>query len=120
MPTDPWMWVVGATGLVLTILNVIDKFISFKKMAAAPVEEQNLRIKQIENEIAAIKLKLEEHEECLSNDKNRIDAVEKETRQVNTIVIKSLQALIEHAINGNNSKQLHECSKEMNEYLLNR
>lgn len=120
MPTDPWMWFVGVMGVILTILNVIDKFISFKKMAVAPEEEQNLKIRGLENEMSDLKLKMKKYDEYFTNDKERIDAIEKETKQVNTIVIKSLQALTEHALNGNNTAQLHECSKEMNDYLINR
>ena len=120
MPTDPWMWCVGVTGLILTIMNVVDKFISFRKMAAAPEEEQNLKIRGMETELTDIKLKMKKYDEYFTNDKQRIDAVEKDTKHVNTIVIKSLQALTEHALNGNNTEQLHECSKEMNDYLINR
>lgn len=120
MPNDPWMWFVGITGVVLTLLNVGDKLISFKKMANAPEEEQNSKIEALENRVKEIEDALSRHDEFFSNDKDRIDAVEKEIKQVNTIVIKSLQALTEHALNGNNTDQLHECSKEMNDYLINR
>lgn len=118
MPTDPWMWFVGITGIVLTILNVIDKLVSFKKMAKAPEEEQNLKIRGLEAEVADLKRQIKRHDEYFNNDKTRLDSMEKETKHVNTIVIKSLQALTEHALNGNNTEQLHECSKEMNEYLI--
>lgn len=120
MPTDPWMWFVGIMGVVLTIMNVIDKFISFKKMAHVPEEEQNLKISGLEEELSAVKLKMKKYDEYFDNDRIRIDQIEKETKHVNTIVIKSLQALTEHALNGNNTAQLHECSKEMNDYLLTR
>ena len=120
MPTDPWMWLVGVLGLALTILNVIDRVVSFKKMAKAPFEEQNIRINGLESKISDIELRLKRHDEFFTNDKTRLDSIEKEAKQVNTIMIKSLQALTEHALNGSNAEQLHECSKEMNEYLLNR
>lgn len=120
MPTDPWMWFVGITGLALTILNVADKLISFKKLAKAPEEQQNMKIKALETELADIKISMKKYDEYFNNDKIRIDNVEKETKKVNTIVIKSLQALTEHALNGNNTEQLYECSKEMNDYLINR
>lgn len=120
MPTDPWMWFVGVMGLTLTILNVVDRVIAFKKMAKAPEEEQNIKIQLLESQIVDMQLRFKKYDEYFSKDKERIDNIEKDSKHVNTIVIKSLQALTEHALNGNNTDQLHECSKEMNDYLINR
>ena len=120
MPHDPWTAFVAIIGAVIVIMNIIDRFLSFRDRAKMPEAEQNLQIKQMQNDIIEIKLALKKHDEYFGNDKSRLDTLERETKEVNTIVIKSLQALTEHALNGSNNDQLVACSKEMNEYLINR
>lgn len=117
-PSDHWIWFIGIMGAVLTILNVIDKINTLRKQCKVPEEVQNEKIQILEKEVEGIKNILEKYHDYFTNDKERLDLMEKETKQVNTIMIKSLQALTEHALNGNNTEQLHECSKEMNEYLI--
>ena len=119
MPHDPWAAFIAIIGAVIVIMNIIDRFLSFRDRAKMPEAEQNLQIKQMQNDIIEIKLVLKKHDEHFGNDKSRLDTLERETKEFNTIVIKSLQGLTEHALNGNND-QLVACSKEMNEYLINR
>ena len=113
MPQDGWVWFVAIIGALLTVLNITDKFISLKKVASEPQRGLEARVSEIEK-------RLHQHDEYFSNDKLRIDAIEKEFKMSNTIVIKSLQALTEHSLDGNNDDQLRECAKEMNNYLINR
>lgn len=110
---DEWLWFVAIVGVVLTVLNIVDKFISLKKSALEPQIKLEARVKELEE-------KMKKHDEYFEKDQKRLDDFEKGYRMSNMIIIKSLQALTEHALDGNNNDQLHECAKEMNEYLLNR
>lgn len=111
--------VVIAAG-IFVFLQIIDKVLSFKDRSSRPEIEQNKRLFALEAQMNGVLQKMQKHDEYFDNDKRRIDDMEKEAKQVNTIVIKSLQALTDHALNGSNDDQLIACSKEMNEYLVNR
>ena len=110
---DEWLWFVAVVGVVLTVLNIIDKIISLKNSALEPQVKLEERVSDLEKQV-------KKHDEYFDKDKKRLDDIEHEVKRVNTIVIKSLQALTEHALDGNNNDKLHECAKEMNDYLLDR
>lgn len=120
MPQDPWAAFVAVIGAIIVILNIIDRIISFKDRAKAPGAAQDAKIANMELQIAEINRTLNKHKEFFDNDNKRIDSIVSESRTVNKIMIKSLNALTEHALNGNNLEQLRSCSKEMDDYLINR
>ena len=74
-----------------------------------PEVNQNARIEALENDIAEIR-------SCLGNDNNRIRSME----HGNRIILESLQALINHAIDGNNTEELRAKSKDLNTYLYDK
>ena len=52
-------------------------------------------------------------------DSKRIDDLEESMKATNRIIIESLQALTAHAIDGNNTQELKDVKKSLNNYLIN-
>jgi len=117
---DGWLIFVAIIGAILTVLNIVDKMITLKKKAKEPMVEVDNRIKEIDKRIDTLESLIKEHDKYFDNDKKRIDLLEHEAKVVTTIAIKSLQALTEHALDGNNIEQLKACAREMNDYLINK
>lgn len=119
-----WTVVIAAVGLVLTMLNIADKVSTFNARAKEPDRKQDERLTALEAGVARLREDFEgkcsRYDEYFSRDRERLDAIEMNARSANTIIIKSLQALTEHALNGNNVEPLKKSKEELDEYLLNR
>lgn len=96
-------------GVVLTILNIIDKGISLKKQAIAPEEAQNKRLDALEKDVSQIKT-------YLNSDNERIKVME----SGNKVMLHAMSALLAHGIDGNNTENLVRAKEELDEYLINR
>lgn len=113
-------FVIAAFGLILTVLNIIDKSLKLKKEAQRPDEEQNLRISQLESDVISIKNQLLTHDRYFQTDREQIESLKIAMRESNKIIIQSLQSLIAHSIDGNDIEQLKESKRDIEQYLLSK
>ncbi len=74
-----------------------------------PEVNQDARIEKLETEMAQVK-------RCLDNDNTKIKSME----HGNRIMLESLQALVNHAIDGNNIQELKEKSHDLSKYLYDK
>jgi len=96
-------------GLLLTILNIIDRSTLLKEKAKAPQKEMEHRITQLED-------KVDKLGSFATNDNKRIENLEEGGR----VLLKSLGALLSHGIDGNNVDEMKLAREELNEYLIGR
>ena len=115
-----WAVVIAAIGLVMTVMNIIDKSMTFKDRAKKPDEEQNTRIATLENDVIALKATLLEHEKFFTADKKQIEEIKEQMQKSNTVILRSLQSLIAHSISGDSIESLKHSKEELDEYLLNK
>jgi len=115
-----WAVVIAAIGLVMTVMNIIDKSITFKERAKKPNEKQDERLAILENDMIYVKGQLKIHDGYFTSDKEQISEIKEQMRKSNRIIIQSLQSIIGHAIDGNDIEQLRESKHEIEEYLLNK
>jgi hypothetical protein len=115
-----WSLVIGVTGLVLTILNISDKIQTRKEKAKEPNKLQDERITKLENELVEVRGTLLKYDSYFAHDKLRMDKLELGIKATNKIIIKSLQALTEHALDGNSIDKLKDSKEEIDNYLLNK
>ncbi len=67
--------------------------------------------------------KIKGHEEMLDNDNKRIKELEREQREMKEaqqVLMKSMLALMSHAIDGNHTEDLRLARDDMQNYLLRR
>ncbi len=96
-------------GLLLTILNIIDRVTLLREKAKAPQKEMEHRLTQLED-------KVEKLSTYSTNDNARIENLEEGGR----VLLKSLGALLSHGIDGNNIQEMKLAREELNEYLIRR
>ena len=94
-------------GLALTAMSILNFVLLFKDRAGKPHKKNEARILKLENEVAKIK-------QDLQKDDARIIELDKDTK----IIMKSINALLGHGIDGNNDAEMREARKELNEYLI--
>lgn len=73
-------------------------------------------IKEIKKPSNDLKIKVEEHEEKLTNDNKRLEDIE----EYNKAICKSLLALIDHEITGNGIDKLKVTKTELQNFLIER
>lgn len=83
-PTQIWAFVIAVFGLILTVLNIIDKAISMKGKADAP-------IKSLEDRVKILEVRLDEHERSLQDGRD----VFREQRESNEVMQSCMLALID-------------------------
>ena len=115
-----WAVVIAAVGLVLTILNIIDKGLAFRDRAKKPEEELDNRISTLENDFISLRNQLMADERLFQENKADLDATKKHMNESTRVIIQSLQALTEHALDNNSVDRLRETQKEISEYLLSK
>ena len=96
-------------GLVLTILNIVERIILFKDKLSRPHLQHEARISAVEVEVRDLRNQL-------TDDSERIKDLEKGTK----VLMKSIGALLSHGIDGNNTEEMVEAKDDLNEYLYNR
>ena len=115
-----WAVVIAAVGLVLTILNIIDKGLSFRDRAKKPEEELDNRISTLENDFISLRNQVMADERLFQENKADLDATKRHMNESTRVIIQSLQALTEHALDNNSVDRLRETQKEISEYLLSK
>lgn len=110
-----WNLTVVIVAGVLTIFNLVDKIISWVKEVKKPQTDLEARIAKLEKAVEGeYRLIFADYEQRFKRDLERINEIEKS----NKIVQKSLLALMQHAIDGNNIQRLKEVTEELNDYIF--
>ena len=105
--------VVIAAGL-LTVFNLGDKVIAWIKDMKQPQNNLELRIEKLEKTVEfEYRTILNTYEQRFSNDLVRISKLEESDKMTK----RALLALIRHAESGNNSDELKNVAKELNDYV---
>ena len=100
-------------GLLLTILNIIDRSSILKEKANSPHREVLKQIAELKGEIAGLKDELDDVKNKLKNDNWRIVHLENSDR----VLLKAIGAMLSHSIDGDNIEEMKDARKELNNYL---
>lgn len=102
---------------ISTAMNVINSWIEKRRAKnKKPEDDQNERIKRIEELLVEYNKKFEQYDMFLKNDNRRLSAIEESIK----IDRRGFLALIKHAIDGNDIESLKASRKELEDYLLNK
>lgn len=112
---------VGVISGFLVALNAAVIVLSgWHKKLRIPEAVQNERITTLEDQVKELQKSYLALNEKLQFQIDRLEKRERDLMTFEKLTIKSLQALSEHAIDGNNMKGLMETTDEMNNYLLDK
>lgn len=102
---------------ILTAVNLINSWLEKRREKKnKPEDDQNERIKRIEELLVEYNKKFEQYDMFLKNDNRRLSAIEESIK----IDRRGFLALIKHAIDGNDIESLKASRKELEDYLLNK
>lgn len=105
-PGQIWAIILAVIGLILTVLNIIDKVIVLREKARQPQENILQRIEILESWQGRIESRLKlgtDHFEMID--------------QGNKVTHKALLALLDASINGNNTEELKRAREDLHNYL---
>lgn len=102
---------------IMTAVNLINSWLEKRRAKKnKPEDDQNERIKKIEELLVEYNKKFEQYDMFLKNDNRRLSAIEESIK----IDRRGFLALIKHAIDGNDIESLKASRKELEDYLLNK
>ena len=104
--------------LIVSVNAAVLVFVSLHKKAHHPEEVQNEKISSLEDRMDRLERKHDALESTVASSIKKFEAISEESLIRQRLMIKSLQALSEHAIDGNNIAQLQKSVENLNEYLL--
>jgi len=104
--TETWAIVVAAIGLLLTILNIIDKLVVMKERSHRPWEDMTKRITDLENWKKDVDRRLDAGDE-------RFDAIDKG----NQAIQKALLAQFDYYLNNDDLNELKKARAELYDYM---
>jgi len=104
-----WTVILAICGGIITITGAVEKIVNTGKVINAPNEEQNKRLKALEE-------RCDKYDRFFDSDKQRLNDLE----QSLSVLMQSQFALMSHAINGNDIDKLKKAQGDMLEYLTKR
>jgi len=109
-----FMSVVGAvSAFVTTIVNWVGKI-------RKPEKDQNDMLKKHEDSIAKLNTDLESMAAKQKDDIEKVEARMTDNENETRLVMKGILALVDHSIDGNNTKQLKSIKTEYRDYLVSK
>lgn len=117
-PADVIQMVSTVAALIVSINAAVLVFVGIHKKAHHPEEIQNEKITSLEDRMDRLEKKHDALESTVYSSIKKFEAISEESLVRQRLMIKSLQALSEHAIDGNNTAQLQKSVEALNEYLL--
>lgn len=117
---DLYGFILGVCGLIAAIaaaVAVVAKLIQKWRM---PNKKQNEKLEEHDKRIEQIEKRLEDGNRQFEADNKRASELEADLRATTRMIIESLQALMAHALDGNNTDELSAAKKEIDNYLIKR
>lgn len=116
---DVFNLVLAISGAIVSVSAAVTVIAKVFEKIKAPDKKQNERIAALEGAVIKINSRLDDGSKHFAADSKRIDDLEESMKATNRIIIESLQALTAHAIDGNNTQELKDVKKSLNNYLIN-
>jgi hypothetical protein len=104
-----WSIIAWVAAAVVLISNAIEKIVKLVKTAKAPNAQQDTRLDKLEKRMDAAEKKLD-------NDMQHLESIDESNRVTQV----ALLALLDHGIDGNNTKQMQHAKEELQHHLINR
>ena len=95
---------------ILALFNLVDRIIAYANKPKETVDELKRRIEMLERKT----------DEDFKRKFDNIDTEIGNLKESNKVVIGGLLALLEHSLDGNNTKALEKSKEELTDYLKNK
>lgn len=101
--------ILAAAGAITTLGGAVEKIVKVVKVAKAPNDLQNDRLKVLEERMDSV-------EQKLIKDKAHLDKID----EGNRVTQLALLALLDHGIDGNNIAQMEDAKVTLQKHLINK
>lgn len=109
--------ILALCGAIITISAAMTVIIKAVEKLRQPNKKQDERLDKVEQDIKGIKERLRDGDHQFFLDTERMGKIETSQKEINIIIIESLQALTKHAIDGNDVESLRESKKRLDDFL---
>ena len=112
--------ILAMCGAIITISAALTIIIKAIDKMRQPNKKQDERLEALENSVKDIKNQLRENIHQFSLDEMRVNELEVAQKEINMLILESLQAITDHDIDGNNIDALKESKRKLDKYLINK
>jgi hypothetical protein len=109
--------ILALCGAIITISAAMTVIIKAVEKLRQPNKKQDERLDKVEQDIKSIRERLRDGDHQFFLDTERMGKIETSQKEINIIIIESLQALTKHAIDGNDVESLRESKKRLDDFL---
>lgn len=109
--------VLAICAAIITISAALTIIIKAVKALKAPDKKQNERLQVLEDKVKKIEGRLELGKKRFETETAARVSMQESLSVSVSVIIKTLQALTTHALDGSNTEDLKEAQKELNDYL---
>lgn len=117
---DLWNVVLAVCAMIVALSGAAAVIIKIIQKLKSPNKKQNEEISAMKTRLDKVEARLEEGNKQFEEDDRRASELEQELRDTTKMIVKSLQALMAHEIDGNNTEELRQAKKAIDNYLLNK
>ena len=110
--------ILALCGAIITISAALTVIIKAIDKARQPNKRQDERIAALEENVQKIEDRLQLGNVRFQSDSDRMTQIETDVKEANKVIIEGLQALTAHAIDGNNTDNLYEAKRRLDDYLI--
>ena len=109
--------ILALCGAIITISAAMTVIVKAVEKLRQPNKKQDERLDKVEQDIKSIRERLRDGDHQFFLDTERMGKIETSQKEINIIIIESLQALTKHAIDGNDVESLRESKKRLDDFL---
>ena len=109
--------ILALCGAIITISTAMTVIVKAVEKLRQPNKKQDERLDKVEQDIKSIRERLRDGDHQFYLDTERMGKIETSQKEINIIIIESLQALTKHAIDGNDVESLRESKKRLDDFL---
>lgn len=117
---DLYGFILGVCGLITAVAAAVAIVAKLIQKWRTPNKKQNEKLEDHDKRIERIEQRLEEGNRQFEADNKRASELEEDLRATTRMIIESLQALMAHALDGNNTDELSAVKKQIDNYLIKR
>lgn len=119
-PAEATQVIFAIAGFIVAINAAAMVIISWWNNLRKPESLQNERIERLEVAVKSLSEEIPKMKDAYHEKSAELASYESDNRNFQRVIIKSLQALTEHAINGSNEDQLRSAIESLNNYLVDK
>ena len=115
---DLYGFILGVCGLITAVAAAVAIVAKLIQKWRSPNKKQNEKLEEHEKRLEKVEARLEEGNRQFEADNKRASELEEDLRATTRMIIEALQALMAHALDGNNTDELSVVKKQIDNFLI--